>query len=66
MTHPNNTKKSLNDRDWQELEKLRKNITSNISLTNTNDMEKFTHLLVRSLEGKGNYPHNSKQEPTNY
>jgi len=68
MSSLNNTKHPLNHDEWEELNKLKDNISTDLSLSSVgvDEFEKFTELFVRSLEDKGNYPHNQKTEPTNY
>lgn len=47
----------LTAEEWQELVALKEAITFAPQTVSAEKMEKFTELMVRSLEGKGDQPH---------
>ena len=55
----------LTTEEWNELNALRKAINYNPHTVSPEKMEKFTELMVRSLEGKGD-PVSVQTKPTNY
>jgi len=46
----------LTTEEWNELVALKDAINTNPASVSYEKMEKFTELMVRSLEGKGNMP----------
>jgi hypothetical protein len=50
--------------EWNELNTLREAINWNPATVHQDKMERFTELLVKSLQGKGEYT--TVLEPTNY
>ena len=55
----------LTNEEWNELNALRMAINYSPHTVSPNKMEKFTELMVRSLEGKGD-PVSVQTKPTNY
>ena len=55
----------LTDQEWNELNALREAINYDPHTVSPEKMEKFTELMVRSLEGKGD-PVSMQTKPTNY
>jgi len=55
----------LTTEEWNELNALRKAINYSPHTVAPEKMEKFTELMVRSLEGKGD-PVSVQTKPTNY
>ena len=55
----------LTDEEWNELNALREAINYYPHTVSPEKMEKFTELMVRSLEGKGD-PVSMQTKPTNY
>ena len=55
----------LTTEEWNELNALRKAINYDPHTVSPEKMEKFTELMVRSLEGKGD-PVSVQTKPTNY
>jgi len=55
----------LTTEEWNELNALRKAINYNPHTVSPQKMEKFTELMVRSLQGKGD-PVSVQTKPTNY
>ena len=55
----------LTDEEWNELNALRKAINYDPHTVSPEKMEKFTELMVRSLEGKGD-PVSVCTKPSNY
>ena len=55
----------LTTEEWNELNALREAIHYSPHTVAPEKMEKFTELMVRSLEGKGD-PVSSRTKPTNY
>jgi hypothetical protein len=55
----------LTTEEWNELNALREAINYNPHTVCYQKMEKFTELLVRSLQGKGD-PVSIQTKPTNY
>jgi hypothetical protein len=55
MTLTKTGTKDLSTEEWNELVALKNAINDNPASVATEKMELFTELLVRSLEGKGNY-----------
>lgn len=64
MTLPRCGANKLTQEEWNELNALKDVINSYPSTVVPQKMEKFTELLVRTLDGKGNGV--SHTEPTNY
>ena len=54
----------MEDKDWEELISLKSVISYNPASVHPDQMEKFTELFVRSLEGKGET--SVLLEPSNY
>lgn len=54
----------MEDKDWEELLALKSVISYNPASVHPDQMEKFTELFVRSLEGKGET--SVLLEPSNY
>lgn len=50
--------------EWMELSALREAIKDNPAAVHPSKMERFTELLVQTLEGKGDYI--QRKDPTNY
>jgi len=50
--------------EWQELNVLKNAINQYPASVHYEKMERFAELMVKSLEGKGNY--STYTEPTNY
>lgn len=46
----------MNDKDWQELVRLRDLSLGRLPQVCTRDLERFSELFVQSLEGKGDPP----------
>ena len=65
MTLSRTSTEYLTTEEWNELNALRKAINYNPHTVAPEKMEKFTELMVRSLEGKGD-PVSSRTKPTNY
>jgi len=60
-----NTENSMISNDeWEELNSLKNAINEYLATVHPIKMERFTELLVKSLEGKGDLIH--KEEPTNF
>ena len=55
----------LTEEEWNELNALREAINYYPQTVSAEKMEKFTELMVRSLEGKGD-PVSMQTKPTNY
>jgi hypothetical protein len=55
----------LTEDEWNELNALRQAINYDPHTVSPEKMEKFTELMVRSLEGKGD-PVSMQTKPTNY
>ena len=55
----------LTEEEWNELNALREAINYYPHTVSPEKMEKFTELMVRSLEGKGD-PVSVQTKPTNY
>jgi hypothetical protein len=53
MTLAKTGPETLTDVEWSELMALKEAINTNPATVHPQKMEKFTELLVRSLEGKG-------------
>lgn len=49
----------MEDKDWEELNALRKELNSNLMAYDPYAQEKFAELLVQSLAGKGDWPSGS-------
>lgn len=64
MTLPRCGASKLTEEEWNELNALKDAINNYPSTVAPQKMEKFTELLVRTLEGKGDRVMNF--EPTNY
>lgn len=56
MTLPKTGPEILTDEEWNELISLKEAINDNPATVHPQKMEKFTELLVRSLEGKCDPP----------
>lgn len=54
----------LTEQEWAELVTLKEAITYAPSTVHHDKMERFTELMVKSLEGKGNLA--SYKSPTNF
>ena len=54
----------MDQQEWNQLDTLRKELNSNLMAYDWETQEKFTELLVKSLEGKGDYPVRSETRPT--
>jgi hypothetical protein len=65
MTLSRTSTEYLTDEEWNELNALRKAINYDPYTVSPEKMEKFTELMVRSLEGKGD-PVSVCTKPTNY
>jgi len=65
MTLSRTSTEYLTTEEWNELNALRKAINYNPHTVSPQKMEKFTELMVRSLEGKGD-PVSVQTNPTNY
>lgn len=65
MTLARTGTKELTAEEWNELNALRKAINYDPHTVSPEKMEKFTELMVRSLEGKGD-PVSICTKPTNY
>ncbi len=46
----------MDQQEWNELDALRQELNSNLMAYDWETQEKFTELLVKSLEGKGDQP----------
>jgi hypothetical protein len=55
MTLSKTGTEQLSQEEWNELVALKNAINDNPATVHPEKMEKFTELLVRSLEGKGNH-----------
>jgi hypothetical protein len=65
MTLSRTSTEELTTEEWQELNALREAIQYSPHTVSPEKMEKFTELMVRSLEGKGD-PVSVRTNPTNY
>ena len=65
MTLSRTSTKELTQEEWNELNALREAIHYSPHTVSPEKMEKFTELMVRSLEGKGD-PVSLRTKPTNY
>jgi hypothetical protein len=65
MTLSRTGTKDLTAEEWNELNALREAINYDPHTVSPEKMEKFTELMVRSLEGKGD-PVSMQTKPTNY
>jgi hypothetical protein len=65
MTLSRTSIEDLTTEEWNELNALREAINYNPHTVSYQKMEKFTELLVRSLQGKGD-PISPRTKPTNY
>ena len=54
----------ITNEEWEELNSLKSAINDYPATVHPMKMERFTELLVKSLEGKGELVH--KEEPTNF
>jgi hypothetical protein len=54
----------ISNDEWEELNSLKNAINEYLATVHPIKMERFTELLVKSLEGKGDLIH--KEEPTNF
>ena len=46
----------MDQAEWETLDSIRKELNSNLMAYDWSTQEKFTELLVKSLEGKGDQP----------
>ena len=46
----------MDQAEWETLDSIRKELNSNLMAYDWSTQEKFTGLLVKSLEGKGDQP----------
>ena len=53
----------MGDQEWEQLLALRSEMNSNLMAYDAEAQEKFTELLVKSLEGKGNTVYPLKTPP---
>lgn len=65
MTLSRTSTENLTEDEWNELNALRKAINYDPYTVSPEKMEKFTELMVRSLEGKGD-PVSVCTKPSNY
>jgi len=65
MTLSRTGTENLTEDEWNELNALREAINYDPYSVAPEKMEKFTELMVRSLEGKGD-PVSMQTKPTNY
>ena len=65
MTISRTGTEELTTEEWNELNALRQAINYDPHTVSPEKMEKFTELMVRSLEGKGD-PVSMQTKPTNY
>jgi hypothetical protein len=65
MTLSRTSTEELTTEEWNELNALRKAINYDPRTVSHQKMEKFTELLVRSLQGRGD-PISIKTKPSNY
>jgi hypothetical protein len=65
MTLSRTSTEYLTTEEWNELNALRMAINYDPYTVSPEKMEKFTELMVRSLEGKGD-PVSVQTKPTNY
>ena len=65
MTLSRTGPEELTVEEWDELNALRRAINYNPHTVTPEKMEKFTELLVRSLQGKGD-PVSIQTKPSNY
>jgi hypothetical protein len=65
MTLSRTGTEELTKEEWNELNALRMAINYDPHTVSPDKMEKFTELMVRSLEGKGD-PVSMQTKPTNY
>jgi hypothetical protein len=65
MTLSRTSTEELTIEEWNELNALREAINYNPHTVCHQKMEKFTELLVRSLQGKGD-PVSLRADPSNY
>jgi len=65
MTLSRTSTEELTMEEWNELNALREAINYNPHTVCHQKMEKFTELLVRSLQGKGD-PVSLRADPSNY
>ena len=65
MTLSRTGTEQLTKEEWNELNALRMAINYDPRTVSPEKMEKFTELMVRSLEGKGD-PVSVQTKPTNY
>jgi len=65
MTLSRTSTEELTKEEWNELNALRQAINYDPHTVSPQKMEKFTELLVRSLQGKGD-PVSLQTKPSNY
>lgn len=46
----------MDNQEWETLNAIRKELNTNLMAYDWETQEKFTELLVKSLEGKGDWP----------
>jgi hypothetical protein len=46
----------MDQAEWETLDSIRRELNSNLMAYDWSTQEKFTELLVKSLEGKGDHP----------
>jgi hypothetical protein len=54
----------MDQTEWNQLDTLRKELNSNLMAYDWEAQEKFTELLVKSLEGKGDLPVRAVNRPS--
>jgi hypothetical protein len=54
----------MDQSEWETLDAIRKELNSNLMAYDWMAQEKFTELLVKSLEGKGDQPPRAVSRPT--
>ena len=53
----------MNKQEWEQLLTLREALNNNLMAYDVSTQERFTELLVKSLEGKGDLPVGSGNRP---
>jgi hypothetical protein len=54
----------INQDEWDELLSIRSEMNANLMAQDTRTQEKYTELLVKSLEGKGDAPMGTVSRPS--
>jgi hypothetical protein len=54
----------MDQAEWDQLDKIRRNLNANLMAYDWETQEKFTELLVKSLEGKGDSSPRSVSRPS--